>query len=199
MNRIRNQKKEILSDAWYALYRYTFDYLRSDGNWERQSREVFDRGNGAAVLLYDPDRRVVLLTRQFRMPTYLNGNPEGLLTEVCAGLLDGLDPEAAIRQEILEETGFRVPSVQKVMEAYSSPGAVTESLSYYMSAYDLTMKVGPGGGLAHETEDIELLEYSYKEVLEHLERGVFRDAKSIILLQHAALFGPLKDTTPRSQ
>ena len=194
MDRIKNQKKEILSDAWYTLYRYTFDFHRSDGKWERQSREVYDRGNGAAVLLYDPDRRKVLLTRQFRMPTYLNGNSEGFLTEVCAGLLDGLDPEAAIRQEILEETGYRVPEVKKLMEAYSSPGAVTESLHYYMAAYDPGMKVGPGGGLAQETEDIELLEYAYEDVLKALAKGMFRDAKSIILLQHAALFGPLKGT-----
>ena len=199
MNRIRNTVREILSDAWYTLYRYRFEYLRSDGRWDLQTREVYDRGNGAAVLLYDPEREMVLLTRQFRMPTYLNGNPDGLLTEACAGLLDGTHPEEAILKEILEETGYRVPRVEKVCEAYSSPGAVTELLYYYLAAYAPDMKAAPGGGREEESEDIELLEYSYEQALGQLRTGAIRDAKTLILLQHAALFGPLRAAAARLQ
>ena len=199
MNRIRNTAREVLSDAWYTLYRYRFEYLRSDGRWDAQTREVYDRGNGAAVLLYDPEREMVLLTRQFRMPTYVNGNLDGLLTEACAGLLDGTNPEEAIMREIFEETGYRVPKVEKVCEAYSSPGAVTELLHYYMAAYGPGMQTGAGGGREEESEDIELLEYSYEEVLGILREGGIRDAKTLILLQHAALFGPLRAAAARLQ
>jgi len=199
MKRIRNSICEVLSDAWYTLYRYRFEYLRSDGRWDSQTREVYDRGNGAAVLLYDPERQTVLLTRQFRMPTYLNGNPDGLLLEACAGLLDEADPEEAMLREILEETGYRVPGVEKICEAYSSPGAVTELLHYYLAAYDPGMKVAPGGGCAEESEDIEVLEFSFGEVLARLRQGAIRDAKTLILLQHAALFGPLRAAAQRLQ
>ena len=199
MNRIRNTVREVLSDAWYTLYRYRFEYLRSDGRWDPQTREVYDRGNGAAVLLYDPGRETVLLTRQFRMPTYVNGNPDGLLTEACAGLLDGTNPEQAILREILEETGYRVPRVEKVCEAYSSPGAVTELLHFYLASYSPGMKAAPGGGMEEESEDIELLEYSYEEVLRLLSKGGLRDAKTLILLQLAALFGPLRAAAARLQ
>ncbi len=192
MNRLRNTFREVLSDAWYTLYRYRYEYLRSDGRWDLQTREVYDRGNGAAVLLYDPRRETVLLTRQFRMPTYLNGNPDGLLVEACAGLLDQAAPEAAMLREILEETGYKVPGVQQVAEAYSSPGAVTEILHYFLAEYAPEMKVAEGGGREEESEDIELLEYSYREALDLLKTGAIRDAKTLILLQHAALFGPLR-------
>lgn len=192
MNRLRNTFREVLSDAWYTLYRYRFEYLRSDGRWDLQTREVYDRGNGAAVLLYDPVRETVLLTRQFRMPTYVNGNPDGFLTEACAGLLDQADPETSILREIWEETGYRVPRVEKVAEAYSSPGAVTEVLHYFLAEYSPDMKGAAGGGREEESEDIELLEYSYPEVLGLLQNGDIRDAKTLILLQHAALFGPLR-------
>ncbi len=191
MDRIRNVVRETLSDAWYTLYRYTFEYLRSDGRWDRQQREAYDRGNGAAVLLYDPERETVLLTRQFRMPTFINGNPDGLLTEVCAGLLEGDDPESCMLREILEETGYEVPSVEKVAEVYTSPGAVTEMLYLYTAAYNPGMRKQAGGGVAAESEDIELLEWPYSKVGEALEQGSIRDAKTLILLQHAILFGPL--------
>ncbi|MFZ9004469.1 MAG: NUDIX domain-containing protein [Robiginitalea sp.] len=192
MDRIRKVVRETLSDAWYTLYRYTFEYLRTDGRWDRQQREAYDRGNGAAVLLYDPGRETVLLTRQFRMPTYINGNPDGRLTEVCAGLLEGDDPESCILREILEETGYEVPSVEKVAEVYTSPGAVTEKLYLYIAAYNPGMKRQAGGGVVAESEDIELLEWSYDKVYEGLKEGIVRDAKTLILLQHAVLFGPLK-------
>lgn len=191
MNRIRNVVRETLSDAWYTLYRYTFEYLRSDGRWDRQQREAYDRGNGAAVLLYDPGRKTVLLTRQFRMPTFINGNPDGLLTEVCAGLLEGDDPESCILREILEETGYDVPSVEKVAEVYTSPGAVTEMLYLYTAAYHPRMRKQAGGGVAAESEDIELLEWPYAKVRQALAAGRIRDAKTLILLQHAVLYGPL--------
>lgn len=193
MDRIRNVIRETLSDAWYTLYRYTFEYRRTDGRWDRQQREAYDRGNGAAVLLYDPDRETVLLTRQFRLPTYVNGNPDGLLTEVCAGLLEGDDPRACILREILEETGYQVPAVELVAEVYTSPGAVTEKLYLFQAAYHPGMKKQAGGGVEGESEDIELLEWSYGQVWEALKEGHIRDAKTLILLQHAALLGPLRD------
>jgi len=193
MSRIRNSIKEVLSDAWYALYRYRFEYLRSDGSWEHQTREVYDRGNGAAVLLYDLERQTVLLVRQFRMPTYVNGNREGMLTEVCAGVLDEDDPETAIRREILEETGYRIDTLEKIGEVYTSPGAVTELLHLYMAQYTPQMKVQSGGGNPEETEDIALLEYSFTQVSKMLRNAEITDAKTLILLQHACLMGPLRE------
>lgn len=197
-DRLKNVRKETLSDAWYTLYRYTYEYRRTDGKWDRQQREVFDRGNGAAVLLYDPQRQCVLLTRQFRMPTYLNRNPEGLLIEACAGVLEESDPEACILREILEETGYRLPGVEKVLEAYTSPGALTELMHLYLAPYSPGQKVTEGGGVTEETEDIELLEYGYAEVLEAMRSGEIRDAKTLLLLQYAALYGPLRDAALNS-
>jgi len=193
MERIRNVVRETLSEAWYTLYRFTYDYLRSDGAWDTQQREAYDRGNGAAALLYDPDRQKVLLTRQFRLPTYVNGNENGFLTEVCAGLLDGDAPEACMKREILEETGYALAAVEKVAEVYTSPGAVTEKLYLYQGQYNPGLKRESGGGVAAESEDIQILEWSYAEVVEALEKGAIRDAKTLILIQHALIFGPLKD------
>lgn len=192
MKRIRNTVRETLSDAWYTLYRYTFEYYRSDGKWKEQQREAYDRGNGAAALLYDPERQTVLLTRQFRLPTYINGNADGFLTEVCAGLLDGDAPEACMKREILEETGYAVPDVELVAEVYTSPGAVTEMLYLYMARYTPEMKQQSGGGVVEESEDIEVLEWSYSEVGKALENGEVRDAKTLILLQHAVVFGHIR-------
>ena len=196
MNRIRNIFKDTLSEAWYTLYRYTYEYLRSDGEWDKQQREAYDRGNGAAALLFDPVRQKVLLTRQFRLPTYINGNENGFLTEVCAGLLDGDAPEDCMKREILEETGYAVTSVEKVAEVYTSPGAVTEKLYLYQAEYNPGLKRESGGGVAAESEDIQVLEWSYTEVFEALKKGEIRDAKTVILLQHALIFGPLKDCVP---
>jgi nudix-type nucleoside diphosphatase (YffH/AdpP family) len=190
-DRVRNVQRETLSEAWYTLYRYTFDYLRADGRWDRQQREAYDRGDGVAVLLFDPVRETVLLTRQFRLPTYINQNPDGMLTEVCAGMLEGDDPEECLRREILEETGYSVPHVEKVGEVFTSPGAVTERLFLYLAPYRPEMKTGRGGGKPEESEDIEVLEWPYGSVVDALRRGEVRDAKTLILLQHALLFGPL--------
>jgi nudix-type nucleoside diphosphatase (YffH/AdpP family) len=183
--------KEVLSDAWYKLYRYRFEYLRQDGTWDAQSREVFDRGNGAAVLMYDPSRKCVLLTKQFRMPTALNGNSDGMLLEVCAGVLDEEDPEMAIRREIFEETGYNIAQVSKIGSVYTSPGAVTEILHLFMAEYYPHLQVHSGGGNPQESEDIVLVEYSYSEIRDFVKNGQCRDAKTLILLQHALLFGPL--------
>lgn len=192
MERIQNLVRETLSEAWYTLYRFTFDYLRSDGSWNKQQREAYDRGNGAAALLFDPLRQRVILTRQFRLPTFINGNEEGFLIEACAGLLDGDAPEVCMKREILEETGYAVEDVEKVAEVYTSPGAVTEKLYLFMAEYSPEMKRDGGGGVVAESEDIEVLEWSYAEVVRALEKGSITDAKTQILLQHALLFGPLK-------
>ncbi len=185
--RIRNLRKEILSENWYSLYKYSYEYFRSDGQWESHKREVYDRGNGAAILLLNPDKGTVILTRQFRMPTFVNGNETGMLIEVPAGLLDGLSPEESIKKEVLEETGYQVSEVKKVMESYMSPGAVTEILYLFTAFYDDRMKVGEGGGAREETEDIEIIEMSLKEALEKIATGEIRDAKTIMLLQYAAM------------
>ena len=144
-NRIRNIKKELLSDNWYTLNKFTFDYQKDDGSWETQQREAYDRGNGAAILLYNKAKGSVVLTRQFRMPTYVNDNADGMMIEVCAGLLDGDHPEDCIRKEVEEETGYRIKNVQKVFEVYMSPGSVTEILYLFIGAYEDRMKVGGRG------------------------------------------------------
>ena len=186
---IKNIRKEVLSDQWYTLNRYTYEYEREDGSWETQQREAYDRGNGAAVLLYNREERKVILTRQFRMPTYVNGNPNGMMVEVCAGVLEGQDPVACILREVEEETGFRVPHAEKVFEAYMSPGAVTEIMHFFIASYDQSMKVGPGGGAEGETENIEVLEVFFEQALAMITSGEIRDAKTIMLLQHARLSG----------
>ncbi len=184
---VRNIRKEILSDHWYTLNRYTYEYQKEDGRWERQQREAYDRGNGAAVLLYNREKKKVVLTRQFRMPTYVNGNGDGMMIEVCAGVLDGQNPLDCIRKEVEEETGFRIPHAEKVFEAYMSPGAVTEVMHFFLAPYDENMKVGPGGGAEDETENIEVLEVPFEEALAMISSGEIRDAKTIILLQYARL------------
>jgi nudix-type nucleoside diphosphatase (YffH/AdpP family) len=181
---------QVLSDDWYTLRKLTFRYRGPDGRWSTQSREAYDRGNGAALLLYHPSRNTVVLTRQFRMPTYVNGNPDGRLVEVCAGLLDGEDPETAIRREAEEETGFRVGEVTKVYEAYMSPGSVTEVLHLFTAPYSDADKVSSGGGTGEE-ERIEVLELPFAEALTWMAEGRIRDAKTMLLLQHAALTGLL--------
>jgi GDP-mannose pyrophosphatase NudK len=186
-DRIRITGKELLSGNWYKLWKYTYDIQQKNGEWQTQQREAYDRGNGAAILLYNKEKKTFILTRQFRLPTYVNGNPEGYLIEACAGLLDKDNPEEEIRRETEEETGFRVTSVRKVLEGYMSPGSVTEILYLFVAEYDESMKVNAGGGLADEQENIEVLELGASEAYEMLDQGGIRDAKTIMLLQYAKL------------
>jgi len=187
--KIKDLHIDILSDNWYILKKATYQYEREDGTWQEQQREAYDRGNGAAILLYDTARRVILLTKQFRLPTYLNGNDDGMLIEVCAGLLDDDHPDDCIRKETQEETGYIIHTVTKVMEAYMSPGSVTEILHLYMAPYSLDMKQDDGGGLEEEQEEIESLEVSLEDALAMIKSGEIKDAKTIILIQHLAMTG----------
>lgn len=185
--RVKIREIKILSDHWYTLKKVVFDYQHSNGQWEPQVREAYDRGNGAAILLYHPKKHTVILTKQFRMPTYLNGNESGMMIEACAGLLDEDQPEDCIRKETEEETGFRISEVRKVFEAYMSPGSVTEMLHFFVAEYDETMKISEGGGLEEEGENIEVLEIAFEESLRMISTGEIRDAKTIMLLQYAQI------------
>jgi nudix-type nucleoside diphosphatase (YffH/AdpP family) len=185
--KIKIKQTELLSDNWYLLNKVTFDFLRKDGVWITQKREVYDRGNGAGILLYNREQKTIILTRQFRLPAYLNGNKTGMMIEVCAGLLDQDHPEQCIIRETEEETGYRIKSVQKIMETFMSPGAVTEILHLYVGEYDASMKVNEGGGLEHEQEEIEVIEMPFEEAYNMIATGEIRDAKTIILLQYAKI------------
>jgi len=187
MDRIKILSKEILSDNWYTLNKVNFQATQKDGTVLELSREAYDRGNGATILLYNTDTKTVVLTRQFRMPTYLNGNQSGLLIECCAGLLDKNNPEDCIRRETEEETGYQVTDVKKVMEAYMSPGSVTEILYFFVAQYNQNMKVSNGGGLDEEHENIEVLELPFTTALQMMHSGEIRDAKTIMLLQYAQI------------
>jgi nudix-type nucleoside diphosphatase (YffH/AdpP family) len=187
--RVRIREERLLSDAWYTLRSFTFDYEAGDGTWTEQRREVYDRGNGATILLRDETRDTVLLTRQFRLPAYLNGHPDGMLIEAPAGLLDGDDPETAIRREAEEETGYRVEAVTKVGEYFMSPGAVTEKLVFFTASYRADARVSGGGGLAGEGEDIEVIEVTLAEALALVERGEIVDGKTVLLLRLAQAAG----------
>jgi nudix-type nucleoside diphosphatase (YffH/AdpP family) len=184
--RVRILNTAVLSDDWYVLRKVTFDFLRRDGTWQRQSRETYDRGNGATILLHNPQTGTVLLTHQFRMPAFVNGH-DGMLIEAPAGLLDNASPEDRIRAEVEEETGFRVQHVEKVFEAFMSPGSVTEKLYFYIGEYDGSMRVHDGGGIAEEGEEIETIEVPLATALQMIERGEIIDGKTIMLLQHIAL------------
>ncbi|OUR83726.1 GDP-mannose pyrophosphatase [Cycloclasticus sp. 46_120_T64] len=186
---IKNMTKKLLSDNWYRLHKYSFDFQLASGLWQRQQREVYDRGNGASILLYNPATQQVILTRQFRLPTYLNGNSDGLLIEACAGLLDGDSPEVCIRKETEEETGYQVGAIKKVFQAYMSPGAVTEIIHFFIAEYSPEMKISEGGGLADEQENIEVLELGFDEAYTMIETGDIVDAKTIMLLQYVKLHG----------
>lgn len=184
--RVNIIESQVLSHDWYLLKKITFDYLRNNGDWQRQTREVYDRGNGAAILLFNREKKTVVLTRQFRLPVFVNGH-DGLLIEVAAGLLEGAAPEERIRAEAEEETGYRVHHVQKVFESYMSPGSVTEKLHFFIAEYDASSKVSDGGGLEEETEELEVLEWPFDHALEAFYRGEICDAKTIMLLQYAAM------------
>jgi GDP-mannose pyrophosphatase NudK len=180
-------ENKVLSDQFYVLRRFTFERIERNGVRVTQVREVYDRGNGAAILLYNRAAQSVILTRQFRMPTFVNGNPAGMLIECCAGLLDRDNAEEAIRRETEEETGYKIGVVEKVLEAYMSPGSVTEILYLFVAEYTKEMKVSDGGGLEHESEDIEVLEIPYRRALEMVKTGEIKDGKTILLLQYAEL------------
>ncbi|NQZ29982.1 MAG: GDP-mannose pyrophosphatase NudK [Oceanospirillaceae bacterium] len=184
---IKNVDKKLLSNNWSQLHKYTFDYQTPSGEWERQEREAYDRGNGATILLYNIVKGTVILTRQFRLPTYVNGNPDGMLIEACAGLLDKDNAEQCIIKETQEEVGYKLDKVEKIFETYMSPGSVTEVLYFFIAAYTDQMKVSAGGGLAEEQEHIEVLELDFNEAYAMLASGEIKDAKTIMLLQYAKL------------
>ncbi|WP_326983802.1 GDP-mannose pyrophosphatase NudK [Chryseobacterium sp. MYb264] len=184
-------KTEILSDNWYTLHKITFNIEKKDGTTETQSREAYDRGNGAVILLYNTDSKQVILTRQFRLPTYINGNTSGMLIEACAGLLDNDNPEDCIKRETEEETGYKISKVEKIFEAYMSPGSVTEILHFFIAEYSNDMKIADGGGLEDEGENIEVLELSFEEALKMIDSGEIKDAKTIMLIQHLRIKGIL--------
>jgi nudix-type nucleoside diphosphatase (YffH/AdpP family) len=185
-DRVRVHKVEVLSDDWYLLKKTTFDFLRSDGTWQQQSRETYDRGNGATILLYNLAHRSVILVKQFRYPAFVNGLND-LLIEAPAGLLDQASPDERIKLEVEEETGYSVTQVRKIFEAYMSPGSVTEKLYFFVAEYDANSKVSNGGGMEHEGEDIGVLELNIDEALTMIESGAIVDGKTIMLLQYAAL------------
>lgn len=185
-DRIRIHKVETLSDDWFLLQKTTFDFRRNDGSWQRQTRETYDRGNGATILLYNCAAETVVLIRQFRYPTYGNGH-DGFLIETAAGLLDHATPEQRIKAEVEEETGYRVGEVRKVFEAFMSPGSVTERLYFFVAEYEPGTRVGAGGGIAEEGEDIEVLELPLRQALAMMAAGEIADGKTIMLLQYAAL------------
>jgi GDP-mannose pyrophosphatase NudK len=185
--RVRVRAVKTLSDDWYVLKKTTFDFLRRDGTWQTQNRETYDRGNGAAILLYNRAYGTVVLIRQFRFPAYVNGLAGGMLIEACAGLLDKDDPEACIKREAEEEAGFVVHSPRKVFEAYMSPGSVTEKLFFFVAEYDREHRVSEGGGEQKEGEDIEVLEIPLEEAVAMIGRGEILDGKTIMLLQYARL------------
>lgn len=178
---------EILSDNWYTLRKITYEYLKKNGSRQTQSREAYDRGNGATILLYNKEEKTVILTRQFRLPTFVNGNASGMLIEACAGLLDKDQPEDCIRRETEEETGYKITHVQKIFEAYMSPGSVTEILYFFIAEYSKAMKVNDGGGIDHEEENIEVLEIPVQKAMEMIDNGEIKDGKTIMLLQHVKL------------
>ncbi len=175
---------QILSDNWYVLKKITYRFSKKDGTVLEHSREVYDRGNGATILLYNKARRTIILTRQFRLPTFVNGNETGMLIESCAGLLDKDNAEDCIRRETEEETGYKITEVKKIFEAYMSPGSVTEIVYFFIAEYEKEMRVTGGGGVEHEQENIEVLELDFSKAITMMERGEIKDGKTIMLLQY---------------
>ncbi len=184
-------KTEILSDNWYILKKLMYEFQDADGAIKTQTREVYDRGNGATILLYNKEQKTVILTNQFRLPTFINGNKTGMLIEACAGLLDKDNPEDCIRRETEEETGYKITDVKKIFEAYMSPGSVTEILYFFIAEYAKSMKVHDGGGREHEEENIEVLELNIDEAMQMIGTGAIKDGKTIMLLQYVKLNGIL--------
>lgn len=185
--KIKNLTKTLLSDNWYTLNKYSFEYQKPNGEWSKQEREAYDRGNGSTILLYNTDKGTVILTRQFRLPTYVNGNSDGMLIETCAGLLDQNNAEDCIKKEAEEETGYKIEKVTKIFQAYMSPGSVTEIVHFFIAEYSENMKVSEGGGLEHEQENIEVLELKFDAAYAMIKSGEIKDGKTIMLLQYAKL------------
>lgn len=185
-NKIKILSTEILSNNWYTLRKVTYDFLQKNGTWLTQSREAYDRGNGAVILLYNNDTKTVILTKQFRMPTYLNGSSDGMMIEACAGLLDADNPEDCIRKETQEETGYKIDEVERIFEVYMSPGSVTEILYFFVAKYAKNQQVNDGGGVEDE-EEIDVLELDFKNALNMIKTGEIKDAKTIMLLQYAQI------------
>jgi GDP-mannose pyrophosphatase NudK len=187
--RVRIVQEQLLSDDWFVLKKTSFEYLRRDGSWQLQTRETYDRGNGAVLLLFNAARGCVVLTRQFRFPAYVNGSADGLLIEACAGLLDGDDPHTCIRREVEEETGFVIRSPRKLFEAYMSPGSVTEKVHFFVAEYNDSDRVSTGGGVKAEGEDIEVIELPLQDAMRMVFEGAIQDGKTIMLLQYAVIAG----------
>jgi GDP-mannose pyrophosphatase NudK len=185
--KVRNLQTEILSDEVYKLKKISYEISKDDGTWSSQTREAYDRGNAATILLYNQEEKRVILTRQFRLPSFINGNETGLLIEACAGMVDDIDPEDRIIKEVQEETGYEISHVEKIFEAYMSPGAVTEIIYFFIGAYSKAMKTSAGGGLEEEQESIEVLEMPFEKAIGMMNSGEIKDAKTIILLQYMQL------------
>lgn len=190
--RVRIVDVEVLSCDWYVLRKTTFDYQHGDGHWSRERRETYDRGDGATILLYDTGPETVLLTRQFRLPAYVNGHPDGMLLETAAGLLDGDTPEEAIRREAAEETGHVIGKVEHLFDVYMSPGSVTERLHFFAAPYRAAPSSATPRGVAEEGEDITVVELPFRKALAMIRNGEIADAKTVLLLQWAALDGPFR-------
>jgi len=187
--RVRIESVQVLSDDWYMLKKTTFEYQRNDGSWQTQSRETYDRGDGAVILIYNRKKKTVILTRQFRFPAFVNGLVDGMLIEACAGLLETNNAEECIKKETEEETGYRVDNIRKIFEAYMSPGSVTEKLYFFIAEYSPNSKASTGGGDIKDGEDIEVLELVLDDALRMIETGKIADGKTIMLLQYAKLHG----------
>lgn len=187
-DRVRIRNVEVLSDNWYILRKVSYDFQLKSGSWKSLSRETYDRGNGATILLYHLGKKTVILTRQFRLPAYVNGH-HGMLIETCAGLLDQDDPETCIKRETEEETGFHLSHVRKVFQAFMSPGSVTELLHFFVAEYHDDDRKSAGGGLIAEGEEIDVLELPFQQALEMIATGEIMDGKTIMLLQYAKLHG----------
>ncbi|MEO6347222.1 MAG: NUDIX domain-containing protein [Aquaticitalea sp.] len=186
--RLKNITKRILSKAWATLYEINYDFQFKDGNWKHISRESYNRGNGTAILLFNPENKTVILTKQFRMPTYENEPEDGMSIEACAGAIDKNEsPESTIIREVEEEVGYRIKSAKLVLQAYTSPGALTEKMYLFVAEYTDDLKVNEGGGVSHENEEIEVMELLFTKALQMIESGDIQDAKTILLLQYAQI------------
>lgn len=178
---------QLLSDNWGILNKVTFNYKLPDGSVQLQQREIYNRGNGAVILLYNKSKNTIVLTKQFRIPTWFNGNPDGMMIEACAGLLDENDPAECIKRETQEETGYIVNDVKKIMEVYMSPASVTEILYFFIGEYSESERVSSGGGLDEEQENIQVMEYKFADAVQMIADGQIKDAKTIMLIQYAQI------------